>query len=129
VADPRHISEEWRDIPGIEGYEVSSLGRVRTKPKILKPYLNPSNGYLTIRLGRRQFNGPIHRLVCLAFHGPPPQERMDVAHGDGRKLNNRAENLRWATRAENFKDAVAHGTTGLVQFQQLRWLDAESLGQ
>lgn len=43
----------------------------------------------------------IHRLVCEAFHGPPPFDRAVVIHIDENALNNRPENLRWGTQKEN----------------------------
>jgi hypothetical protein len=52
----------------------------------------------------------VHRAVCLAFHGLPPSDRHEVAHGDGTRDNNRPENLRWATRSENQSDRTLHGT-------------------
>jgi hypothetical protein len=52
----------------------------------------------------------VHALVCEAFHGVKPSPQHEVAHNDGVRANNRADNLRWATRAENHADKVAHGT-------------------
>lgn len=120
--------EEWRDIAGWENfYRVSSLGRVRSLPrriecrghapvkfrrgKILT--LNRKvTGYLAARLCRDGFaeSVAVHRLVCFAFHGPQPSEDHEVAHWDGSRDNNRADNLRWATRVENAADKFRHGT-------------------
>ena len=44
---------------------------------------------------------PIHRIVCVAFHGEPPSDRHVVDHIDTNRANNRPENLRWVTRLEN----------------------------
>ena len=46
--------------------------------------------------------------VCTAFHGRKPH-KLECAHWDGNPLNNRADNLRWTTRADNAADAVRHG--------------------
>lgn len=46
----------------------------------------------------------------MAFNGPAPTRKHEVAHGNGDKLDCRAENLRWATRVENSADKIAHGT-------------------
>lgn len=35
---------------------------------------------------------------------------MDGCHNDGDPLNNAVENLRWDSRAGNFRDKIAHGT-------------------
>lgn len=48
-------------------------------------------------------------LVCCAFHGPPG-EGMKALHWNDKPLDNRATNLRWGTRAENYADAVRNGT-------------------
>lgn len=111
------MDEIWKDVPGFGNYEVSNFGRVRKKPQILKPWLNKQTGYLQVGLGRGE-RSTVHRLVCAAFHGPQPNEdQCQVAHGDGDRLNNRAENLRWASRRENGADAVRHGTSPLIQYR------------
>lgn len=46
-------------------------------------------------------NYKVHRLVCEAFHGPPPFKGAVVIHIDENALNNRPENLRWGTQKEN----------------------------
>ena len=46
-------------------------------------------------------NYKIHRLVCEAFHGPPPFARAVVIHLDENALNNSPDNLRWGTQKEN----------------------------
>lgn len=111
-------SEEWRLIKEWPAYEVSSHGRVRrvvagkgTQATIMKLQVG-KRGYPVVGLTmmpRRQ-KIVVHRLVCEAFHGPAPQGNLEVAHGDGVRTNNRADNLRWATRRENRGDALLHGT-------------------
>src|SRR4249919_3851923 len=111
--------EKWAVIPGFDGkYEASTLGRVRNAAtgRVLGPWLAGTMGYEYLALGR-QWKGPVHRLVCSAFHGEPVGKRSDVAHFDGRVGNNRPENLRWATRAENTADAIRHGTSKLIQYR------------
>lgn len=122
-------SEEWRAVVGYEGlYEVSSCGRVRRlmeflpsaddptlyKPsryRIISAYRGP-NGYPQARLSKaaKAKTCLVHRLVCEAFHGPAPKGQSHVAHWDGDRANNRAENLRWASPRENAEDRNRHGT-------------------
>jgi hypothetical protein len=45
----------------------------------------------------------------LAFNGTPSID-METAHADGDKSNVRLSNLRYATRQENEKDKLLHGT-------------------
>jgi hypothetical protein len=107
--------EVWQRIPGLFPYEASSLGRIRTwtksgLPRVLAttahssspiPYFNPVvNGKrLTYR---------VHRAVLEAFVGPCPPG-MEACHNDGDQLNNRPENLRWATHRDNMRDREHHG--------------------
>ena len=99
---------EWRKIEGHEGYEVSNMGEVRSywkggrwglreTPKILKPYLC-NRGYYQV--GLRIKNVDIHRLVGEAFI-PNPENKPFIDHINREKLDNRFENLRWATQEEN----------------------------
>jgi len=52
----------------------------------------------------------VHRLVLLAFKGPPPRSGMEGAHNNGVPGDNRLENLRWDTPKGNAADRVIHGT-------------------
>jgi hypothetical protein len=51
----------------------------------------------------------VHRLVCMAFHGMPPQPSLQARHLDGNPANNRPENLAWGSQYENWEDRKAHG--------------------
>lgn len=48
-------------------------------------------------------------LVCEAFCGLRP-EGMEVLHKNGDREDDRADNLRWGTHAENVDDQIQHGT-------------------
>lgn len=121
---PRPTKEEWRSIAGYSGYEVSSLGRVRSlarldaagnrmKERLLAPRLH-TGGYLRVQLSSagksRDFF--IHRLVLQAFVGPCPPNQ-EGCHNDGNRQNNEATNLRWDTRFQNMADKKLHGTEQL----------------
>lgn len=43
----------------------------------------------------------VHRLVCEAFHGPPPFDGAVVIHLDEDSHNNDPANLKWGTQKEN----------------------------
>jgi hypothetical protein len=51
----------------------------------------------------------VHRLICMAFHGMPATESMQVRHLDGNPENNKPENLCWGTQEENWQDRESHG--------------------
>lgn len=114
--------ELWLTAPGFPDYEVSSLGRVRRsvrpgnwKPGVLlKPYRR-TDGYVLIGLyreKRQQITCYLHRLVCEAFHGPPPDLSYEAAHENGVSHDNRASNLAWKKRLANLADKRRHGTHG-----------------
>lgn len=101
--------EEWRSTQ-FDGYWVSSLGRVRGRTKtILKPHITVA-GYAVVHCGKGNPKG-VHALVCEAWHGQRPAAGMHAAHYNGNSLDNRPENLRWATPLENIgQDRLRHGT-------------------
>ncbi len=108
--------EVWRDIPGFEGYQASNLGRIKSfklqkNGRILKQSKRKNlSGYLGVQLffenGKR--DRKVHRLVCLAFHDNP-ENKPTVNHIDGNHENNCADNLEWATYAEQNKHAYGTG--------------------
>lgn len=106
--------EQWRTTHVNPGYEVSNLGRVRSidrigetrkgvmarlKGKVLRPGLG-AGGYYHARLGKDFLNQAVHRLVATAFV-PNPEKKPTVNHKNGKKTDNRAENLEWMTHQEN----------------------------
>lgn len=101
--------ETWKDIPGFPGYKASDWGRIQSfkrypSGKILKPALNPQNGYLYVllRQGEESIHCLVHRLVALTFvPNPDPEHKKYVNHLDENKQNCFARNLSWCTNQEN----------------------------
>lgn len=125
-------TEEWRDIPGWEGfYQVSDLGRVkslartvrngirtggtsiayRVRERILQQTLsgNTQRPAVTLYRDGRSSVFQTHRLVLRAFVGEPP-EGMECCHNDGDHTHNTLANLRWDTSSNNKLDNVRLGT-------------------
>lgn len=116
---------EWVDIPGYEGlYQITKSGEIRSLTrarmtsqgpkvwtgKILKPFVDPSNGYLYVNLSNvKPKKKAVHELVLLAFVGPRPRG-LQACHGDGIRTNPKLDNLRWDTPAGNSADRLKHGT-------------------
>lgn len=120
------MKEVWKDIKGYEGlYQVSNLGRIKSLPRkrtikterILSPKFN-KGGYLEVALCKNSKYKMcrVHRLVASAFIQNPENKR-EVNHIDGNKLNNKADNLEWVTPSENIRHAFK---TGLIQLSELQ---------
>lgn len=104
------IEETWRPVAG-KPYEVSSWGRVRRAGgRILQPSITRGYYHVSLSVGGAVETVRVHKLVAVAFIGPPPFEGAEAAHNDGNRLNCRVGNLRWASKIENQADRVRHGT-------------------
>ncbi len=76
----------------------------------LKGYRN-AKGYATVSLchENNKVTKHVHRLICEAFHGRPPNPTHQTRHLDGDPSNNTPSNLAWGTQVENWMDREAHG--------------------
>lgn len=101
------MTEQWKDIPDVDGYQASTTGKIRSmkrpnNPIIVKPYFMKGNSYERILLcvkGKVK-SFLVHRLVLSAFV-PNPLNLTDTHHEDCNKLNNHVENLSWVSHREN----------------------------
>ena len=101
-------TEIWKPIPDAEGYEVSSLGRVKRINKDTCLTQGFWGDYYTVVLGRKYGAHLVHRLVAKAFI-PNSDDKPQVNHINGNKRDNRAENLEWVTAKENAQHALKTG--------------------
>lgn len=118
----KSMKEEWRSVKGYKYYEISNLGRLRSKDRTVRKnrsylkkgrLLNPTkdkNGYFTFDLKEDgdHKNVKIHRLVAEAFI-PNPHNKPFINHIDNNPSNNRVDNLEWATPKENSEHMSKQG--------------------
>lgn len=113
------MNEIWKDIKGYEHlYQVSTLGRVKSLPKMKGFYKNkerilneiPIQGYKVVNLSKNNTvkHHLIHRLVAETFIDNP-ENKLFVNHINGNKSDNRINNLEWCTRSENDSHAYKLG--------------------
>jgi hypothetical protein len=115
--------EEWRVVPGFDGwYEASPDGRVRSwkctgvvgarrsTPRLLHG-LHTELGYHLVKLTHPVFGAMdvgVHQLVLAAFVGPRPLYAV-CDHINANPSDNRVDNLRWVSAAENVQHAATFG--------------------
>ena len=114
--------ERFKEVADFVGYGVGADGSTWTRKLhgsihgALKTNWSPlsqhrrKDGHLQVNLtrpGKRTYPY-VHQLVLEAFVGPCP-EGMECLHRDGNPANNRLENLRWGSHAENMEDMANHG--------------------
>lgn len=119
-------TEIWKPICDYENhYEISESGIIRSierkvpfrtwtktiKSKIIKSRIN-NRGYMEVRLSKNgvTFTKLVHVLTATAFI-PNPENKPEVNHLDGNKLNIHYSNFEWTTHRENVLHAYK---TGLI---------------
>lgn len=116
---------KYYEIPNLDGmYLITKAAQVKVKKRewvtgknlkrvkeehVIKPFIK-RNGYLHIAVlaNGKASQYPLHTLLARTFL-PNPHNKKCVNHKDGNKLNNRIDNLEWATYAENNNHSIQTG--------------------
>ena len=122
--------ERWACLRGLRGYEISTHGRVFSEHLQRNLRVKPDRkGYVSCVLivgtgrDRHKETWKVHRLVALAFLGPPPTPEHTVDHfPDRRRDLNHASNLRWATLPEQ----RANRTPTKVDHREVEQIDLQT---
>jgi hypothetical protein len=93
--------EFWKSIShnNCEHHYVSNLGRFKNSRNIImNNYKINANGYVRININNKTHL--LHRLIAITFIDNPDNKHQ-VNHIDGNKINNNITNLEWVTNKEN----------------------------
>ena len=107
--------EHWKPVPGFEEYQVSDHGRIKKKNGKLKKTVIQKNGYERVSFYE---NGKakaflVHRLVAEAFLVDDTdnlsKDHHVVMHLNDDRTDNRASNLKFGSKKENYLDSERKG--------------------
>ena len=106
--------EIWRLVPSVPGVLASNRGRIMIIPtrgpspfggvrhysaRARRGCWDATNKRYVVHIREKTYR--VSRLVCEAFHGPPPSPETVCMHQDENSKNNDQTNLRWGTQKEN----------------------------
>jgi len=110
-------TETWKDIPGYENrYQASTWGNIRRTYGKNAPFVytfrtyNKSPYYKVTLFDKDGVSAScrVHTLIYITFYGPVP-DGLVIDHINGKKKENRVENLRAVTNAENCNNPATKG--------------------
>ena len=102
VNQNNYNNEIWKEViinNKNTNYYVSNLGRFKNyKGIIMENYKPHYSGYIYVRINKNKYS--LHYLVAITFINNP-ENKKNINHIDGNKINNSSNNLEWCTIKEN----------------------------
>jgi hypothetical protein len=105
------MDDTWKDVIGYEGlYTISNTGEIKSlrRNRIIKSWVYSKYYIISLSNNNVRRTLYLHRLIANHFI-PNPENKTQVNHIDGNKLNNSISNLEWVTCSENIKHAYDIG--------------------
>lgn len=104
--------EKWETIKDFPNYMISTESRIMNKTTLLMVSMS-INKRFKHRAVRLWNNGKtrllkVYRLKAIAFI-PNPENKPQVNHIDGDRMNEDLNNMEWATASENMKHSFLNG--------------------
>lgn len=133
---------EWRQIPGLPGYEASRCGSIRSIDRVIEMKNGRKrlhrgvvlrSGYHSAKFRYPQVNFgkmgtyTVHYLVAITWIGPKPGDSYQVRHLDGNPENCTAYNLKWGLPVDNQEDRFLHGTASIGELHGMSVLTADDV--
>ena len=103
--------KEFISLPKHPRYEINMDGIIRNaKTKAIKSQYVGSTGYYMISFSYHNKSHPhrVHRLLAITYI-PNPENKAQINHINGNKLDYNLSNLEWCTEQENKKHAFDIG--------------------
>ena len=134
------MNEIWKQIEEAPDCEISNLGRVRVKDRIITDSLGrerkingyevalnvKKNGYIEVALplgkGKRLYR-LVHRLVLMTFSPVENMDSLEVNHKDENKSNNCLDNLEWVTSKENCNYGTRNQKVSINKQRKVRCIE------
>lgn len=117
IEDNYNIPNEiWINAYCSDKHEVSNLGRIRQKDTKRLMGTKLGSGYMSVGFGQNR-NLKVHRVIFFSFHPEylMEQEKIVIDHINGKRDDNRIENLRAVSNLEN----IQHGNKNQTECQTL----------